>query len=197
MNKIWRLLWLRIRLLSRKRRQHDMWGIHYMPFKVWVRDLDLLCHVNNGKYLQLMDVARVHMMMHSGAWEAMAHRKWISVVSAETITFRRSLKIGQKFTIETQIIGWLGPNFVVEQRFVLGDEVVAQGFVLQIFVTRSGFVLSEDQVLEGLGRPEALPPIPGWVRKWAESSRLPRNHDHFPSRWREPEKKNLRLISTD
>ena len=42
----------------------------------------------------------------------------VSVVVAETILFRRSLTLFQRFEIETRIVGWDERAFLLEQRFL-------------------------------------------------------------------------------
>ena len=46
-------------------------GSHYADttlsrFRVWLHDLDAFGHMNNGRYLQIMDVARTHWMVRTG-----------------------------------------------------------------------------------------------------------------------------------
>lgn len=180
MNRILRLLLLHLQLRGVHR---PLWTVHGLRMQVTLRDLDLLRHVNNGSYLQLMDVGRIAMMMESGAWASMARRGWISVVTSETITFRRSLHWGQRYTLQTRIVGWDDTCFIVEQRFVRGDEVYVRGFVRQLFVRRAGGAVHPDEVIAEFGAPERLPRVPAWVRAWAGASELPRNAVHYPSVW--------------
>jgi len=63
------------------------------PFHVWPNDLDVFMHMNNGAYLTIMDLARTDMMMRSGLVKKAAKRRWYPVVAAETIRFKRSLKL--------------------------------------------------------------------------------------------------------
>ena len=186
MNKYWRLLVLHLRTMFARLPQRPLWGIHGMRFRVTPTDLDLLRHMNNGTYLQLADVARIDMMIRSGAWRRMGQLGWISVVASETITFRRQLRIGWRFTIETQIIGWDEHCFIIEQHFVHDGEIAAKCYVRQLFVRRRGGILRPAAVLGEFGWPEALPEMPEWVRLWAARSQLPRNRHHTPSAWTEP-----------
>jgi acyl-CoA thioesterase FadM len=58
-------------------------------FRVWPTDLDIFNHMNNGKFLSLMDVSRFDVMLRSGSWKKFRKLNWYPVVVAETITFRK------------------------------------------------------------------------------------------------------------
>ena len=47
-------------------------------------DLDLYLHVNNGVYLQMMDVARTNLLADLGGLGALRERGWYPVVAAST-----------------------------------------------------------------------------------------------------------------
>lgn len=60
-------------------------------FRVWPTDLDVLRHMNNGKYLSLMDVARFDLMQRTGTWRVFQEEGWYPVVVNQTISYRKSL----------------------------------------------------------------------------------------------------------
>ena len=81
MNLWLRLLWL---LLTARRR-----GPVSLPresstlnFRVWPHDLDLSFHLNNGRYLTLMDLGRLDTMVRSGLWREVMRHKWTPIASA-------------------------------------------------------------------------------------------------------------------
>jgi len=83
MNLWLRLLWL---LLTARRR-----GPVSLPresstlnFRVWPHDLDLSFHLNNGRYLTLMDLGRLDTMVRSGLWREVMRHKWTPIASAIT-----------------------------------------------------------------------------------------------------------------
>ena len=63
------------------------------PFRVWLTDLDLLGHMNNGVYLTILDVARIDLIARSGLLTKLQVADLYPVVAAETIRFRRSLRL--------------------------------------------------------------------------------------------------------
>ena len=84
MNLLVRLVWL---LLShRLRGPISIWDQAVTPMRVLPNDLDLLWHMNNGRYLSLMDQGRVDLMVRAGLWAELNMRGWFPVVVAQTIT---------------------------------------------------------------------------------------------------------------
>ncbi len=133
-------------------------------------DLDLYLHVNNGTYLQMMDVARSNYIADLGGFPLLRARGWYPVVAAQTVSYRRSLTLGQRFTITTRVVGWDERVVYLEQAFARGEEHVARGLVAGRFLTRgSGERVPAPQVVGLLGAGAAAPPLPEDVDGWARS----------------------------
>ena len=92
MNLFFRLLLLRLLVLRRPKL--SIWDTATTPFRVVPTDLDVLGHMNNGKYLTLMDLGRLDLMLRSGLWRECVRRGWYPVVAGQTVTYQRSLKPG-------------------------------------------------------------------------------------------------------
>jgi acyl-ACP thioesterase len=67
MNLFFRLFW--IIWAGHRRSKVAILGPCETPFRVLPNDLDLLLHMNNGRYFSIMDAARVDMMVRSGFWQ--------------------------------------------------------------------------------------------------------------------------------
>jgi acyl-CoA thioesterase FadM len=150
-------------------------------------DQDILRHMNNGVYLSIMDVARFDMLQRNGVWKVFQEKGWYPVVVSETISFRKSLQIWQRFTIESRILGFDEKAVYVEQRFVRPDadgrpEVYAQGFIRGRFLKRSGGVVPIDELVEAVGSPPAEP-VPDWLLSWSTDVALPATRAAAPSHW--------------
>ncbi len=145
MNLFLRLIWLAI--AGRFRSRVGVLGPCRTPFRVLPTDLDVLRHVNNGIYFSLMDLARVDLITRAGLAKRISDKGWYPVVVAETIQFRRSLTLFDKFWIETRVLGWDEKAFVLEQRFIRGDEPVAAALVRARFLAREGGTVAPAEVL--------------------------------------------------
>lgn len=164
MNLLLRLLWLLI--ASRARTAAHPLGPCRTPFRVWPTDLDVLRHVNNGVYLSIMDLARVDLMMRAGMAGHIKARGWYPVVVAETIQFRRSLNLFDRFEIETRVLGWDEKAIVIEQQFLRGGEAVAHALVRARFLSKRGGAVSPRELIALLGLPTESPPMGDYAARW-------------------------------
>ncbi|HXC59222.1 MAG TPA: acyl-CoA thioesterase [Steroidobacteraceae bacterium] len=164
MNLLLRLLWLFI--ASRMRSAVSPLGPCRTPFRVWPTDLDVLRHVNNGIYLSIMDLARVDLMMRSGFAAKVKRQGWFPVVVAETIQFRRSLMLFQRFDIETRVIGWDDKAIIVEQQFFCRGESVAHALVRARFLSRRGGSVTPRELVALLGLPAESPAMGDYAARW-------------------------------
>ena len=105
------------------------------PFRVWLNDLDVLLHMNNGRYFTILDLARVDLMMRSGLWRQLKAQGWYPVVTLETMRFHRSLELGDRYNVQTRVIGWDEKHIFIEQGFVRDDVQVALAVVRARFVS--------------------------------------------------------------
>lgn len=151
-------------------------------------DQDILKHMNNGVYFSIMDVARFDMLVRNGIWQTFKERGWYPVVASETITFRKSLTMWQRFTIESRIVGYDEKAAYLEQRFVRpgadGEpEIYAQGFIRARFLKRSGGTVSMAELIDAVGVvPEELE-LPEWMVRWGQDVALPPTRAEAPSLW--------------
>ncbi|MDD9208048.1 acyl-CoA thioesterase [Georgenia sp. 10Sc9-8] len=133
-------------------------------------DLDLYLHVNNGSYLQTMDVARTNYIADLGGFPRLRAQGWYPVVAASTMTYRRSLRFGERFEITTRVLGWDQRVVYLEQVFTRRGEVCARGLVAGRFLTRgTGDRVPAPQVAALLGGDPMSPDLPEDVARWARA----------------------------
>lgn len=175
MNLYFRLFLLRLRVRLRPSiggRRPSLWDEVRTPFRVTLTDLDPLRHVNNGKYLSMLDLGRLDLMLRSGFWGEIAERGWYPVVSAQTITYKRSLTLGQRFELVTRVIGLDDRAAYLEQTFVRRGMVVARAVVQARFLRRAGGTVPPSELLAAAGEPGHDLTLPDWVHEWAGATRI-------------------------
>lgn len=118
-------LWLRARRSSGERGL----GASRLPLRVWPSDLDLFAHMNNGRYLTVMDLGRLDIVLRSGLSRVMRERGWHAVASAVDIRYLRPLKLWQRYVLVTEIVDWDEAWFLFEQRFEAHGKLGARSFV--------------------------------------------------------------------
>lgn len=137
--------------------------------RVRAGDLDMYLHVNNGVYLQMMDVARTNLIADLGATAELSRRGWYPVVAASTVTYRRSLRLGERFTITSRVVGWDVRVVYLDQVFTRGEDHVARGIVAGRFLARSGDRVPAPDVAEAMGHSRESPDLPQDVADWARA----------------------------
>ncbi|MES2217497.1 MAG: acyl-CoA thioesterase [Pseudomonadota bacterium] len=142
------------------------------PFRVCITDLDLLMHMNNGKYFSIMDLARVDLMLRSGSAQILQTNGIYPVVVAETMHFRKSLKLFNTFNVETQLLGWDEKDFYVEQQFLRNDEIYARALVKARMLKRSGEKITPADCLTLVGSSRTSPPLPDYLKTWLTTTEL-------------------------
>lgn len=133
-------------------------------------DLDIYLHVNNGVYLQMMDVARSNYIADLGGFPLLKAQGWYPVVVASSMTYKRSLTLGQRFTITTRLVGWDERVVYLEQIFTRPDDhVCARGLVAGRFLVRGDRAgrVPAPEVIALLGYDGPAPALPADVAQWA------------------------------
>ena len=118
MNLWFRLMWV---LLTARGRGHLVLpgNTSLLSFRVWPHDLDPSVHMNNGRYLTLMDLGRLDVLVRSGLWREVLRHGWTPIASAITVRFQRELRPFQRFRLETRVLCWDAALVVMEQTFVI------------------------------------------------------------------------------
>jgi len=124
-----------------------------LAFRVQPWDVDLNVHLTNGRYPQLMDVGRIHLLTTSGLAGAMLRHRLRPIAVEVHLVFRRELKLGQRFTLESSFTGRDRKALVVTQRFMVGEVVHAVGTVHVVLMGDAGVV---DPEVLGDELPEVL-----------------------------------------
>lgn len=128
MNLWFRLIWLLLTARFRPRLALPA-EASKLAFRVWPHDLDTSLHMNNGRYWSLMDLGRTDLVLRSGLWRAVLRHRWLPVVNAGTIRFRREMRLFRRFRLETRILCWSEHWLVMQHRVLTqsrgGDEILA------------------------------------------------------------------------
>jgi acyl-CoA thioesterase FadM len=137
--------------------------------RVWPNDLDFNVHLNNGRYLSLMDLGRLDLLERTGLFRVALKRGWAPMIGAATIRFRRSLAPFERFTLRSRLISWDEKWLYIEQRFErTNGELAAIGFVRGLMRGKEGNVPTA-QLFDIIGFTGPSPAMPDGVRQWIEA----------------------------
>jgi len=118
---------------------------------------DRFGHVNNARYLELLEEARWAHLEERGIDAAFLKAQGVfPVVVRLTISYRRPASVGDELVIETRVVGGGHRKVVLvqEARFAATDEVCVEAEVTAVFID------------EATGRPAPL--TEPWLRAWPE-----------------------------
>jgi acyl-CoA thioesterase FadM len=163
MNLWLRLLW--VLLAAPMKPALPPLGLSSQRWRVLPNDIDAMLHMNNGRYLTVMDLGRVDLMIRTGLLRLVVRNGWTPMVGTAAINFRREMRLLQTYLLETRIVGWVGQLAIMEQRFLLDSgpragEVAAVGLVRAGLYDRKrrGFVTVQE-IMDALGVAAEPPPL--------------------------------------
>lgn len=168
MNMFVRLLLLMLRV--RLQRRLSIWDTARTSFRVNPLDLDVLMHMNNGRYLSILDLGRMDLMLRSGSWKVTQQRGWYPVVAGQGITYRKSLQLLEKFEVHTRVMGLDESWVYMEQSFHRRGVLIADAIVRARFLKKSGGSVTSAELLEAVGPVPEGREVPAWVQDWTRDS---------------------------
>jgi len=137
---------------------------------VWPHDIDLNLHMNNARYLSVMDYARTHLLARTRLLEHIVRARWQPLVGAVWMTYRRSLPLFSAFSITSRLVCWDERWFYIEQTFTAREGLAALGWVKGML--RDGRnILDPQQVLERVAPGVVSPSMPDAMAQWNELTR--------------------------
>jgi acyl-CoA thioesterase FadM len=147
----------------------DALGESILHFRVWPNDLDTNLHMNNGRYMTLLDLGRFDLLMRVGIFKIGLRKRWNPVLGAATVRFRRSLKLWDRFTLKTRLIGWDTTWIYLEQTIEADSKLVTLAYLRGVFTGPQGKVpIPELIAAMGMQNRES-PQLPAGVKQWLDA----------------------------
>lgn len=134
-----------------------------LQFRVLPNDLDLNRHMNNGRYLSLMDLGRIDLMTRIGLFTLARKKGWLPVVGTVHMRYRRPLKLFQPFEMHTRIVYWDDKWVFIEQTIISRGKICALGTVQGLIRAKNGNVPTS-YIMQELGMNSNCPEMPDDVR---------------------------------
>jgi acyl-CoA thioesterase FadM len=138
--------------------------------RVWPNDIDFNLHMNNGRYLNVMDYGRTHLLARTRLLEHIIRSRWQPLVGAVWMTYRRSLPLFAEFWLSSRLLCWDERWFYLEQTFTGREGLAAMGWVKGILRDTSGNVAPQE-VLDRVAPGVVSPPMPEAIAAWNDLTR--------------------------
>lgn len=149
----------------------DLLATTRVYLRVWPNDLDFNIHVNNGRYLALADIGRMHWFVRTGILGVARRQKAFPVIGDAIAKFRHDLKVFQTFEIHTRLIGWDRKWGFIEHRFVRRNRVIGVVAIRGVFKGPGGPV-DPQVLLAGLAHAAPSPELPEWANRFHQGGEL-------------------------
>ena len=144
--------------------------------RVWPNDLDTNAHMNNGRYLTLMDLGRFDLMTQCGLVGVVLRQRWFPIAGGVMVRFERPLHAFEKITLKSSILGWDDKWLYFRHDILTGDTRAARATTRGLFRTRGQSVPTAD-LLDAMNYDGAPMPPPDSVRQWVRADELMRGED--------------------
>ena len=112
----------------------------------------------------------MHLLARTHVLTTVLRARWTPIVGAVWITYRRSLPLFARFTLETRLVCWDERWFYMEQTFTGEQGLAAIGWVKGALLGRDGIV-DPQTVLEPIDPGIASPPMQEAIATWNELTR--------------------------
>lgn len=149
---------------------HDRLGAFeegVLAFRVMPADIDINLHMNNARYLAMMDLGRWDLILRSGFWRRVLKDKLQPVIGGAVVRFRRPLRPFQPFVLRTRQITWDARWLYLEQDIESGGRLACSAQVRVAFLRANGIV-PPAMVATSMGAGAIAPPAPAWVQNWRD-----------------------------
>ena len=163
-------LWLRllgVLIGSLFRPRLGMFDESVLRGRVWLTDLDLNVHMNNARYLAVMDLGRFDMFVRSGMLRAFIRKRIQPLMGATMVRYRRALRPFEAFTLHSRFVGWDERRAYVEHWIECDGEVACHAVMWAAF-RRAGARVAPAELAREMGVTLPSPPLPDWVQSWRD-----------------------------
>lgn len=134
--------------------------------RVWPGDLDINGHMNNGRYLTLIDLMLVEYFVRSGFARAMLKAGWRPMSGGAVITYRKGLMPWQRYRLRFSLAAADGHWNYMRFEFLREDGTLcAAGYMKGAAVSRAGLVPNAESWPRA-GAAFVPQPLPEAVNHW-------------------------------
>lgn len=124
----------------------DLRDTSVLKYRVLPNDIDLNFHMNNGRYLTIMDIARTEFLIRTNLHKLMLKEKYAGVTAGVNIAFLKELKPLSKYELQTKVIAWDDLWFYIQHQFIQ-DGIIKANAIAKVCFTNKGKRVPPDIVV--------------------------------------------------
>ena len=159
-----------------KRTNISVLGCSTVRMHVWPNDLDFNMHMNNGRYLTVMDIGRFDFMIRTGMFKIAMKKGYGPVLGSAKVRYRLPLMPFQAYDLQTQLVYWDEKWAYFEQRFIIanGDKAGAVAAIAllkgSLFDSKTKKTVPTKDILTLMDQSEVNPaPMPEHFKHWVKA----------------------------
>ncbi len=141
-----------------------------IKMRVLPTDLDLNFHMNNGRYLTIMDIGRTEFVIRFGLHKLVLSDKLSAVASGININFFKPLAPFEKYELHTKVLTWDDSWFYLKQEFIKDNQIKASAIAKVIFL-KKGKRVSPSYLLKKMNKDVTAPKAPEYFQSMLESEK--------------------------
>ena len=166
---------LRFHLGNRRARRMaplGLFDVHVSHHRCMPLDIDPWVELNNGRTLTLYDLGRMQLAVRAGMVPVLRNKGWGIAVAGVSVRYRRRIRVFERFTMTTRLLGWDARFLYLDQALWKGGECANQ-MLLRWAVTGPEGIVPTAKVAAAIGHDGSSPALPDWVQAWitAEATR--------------------------
>lgn len=163
-------------------------GTHVSTHICWPWDLDPWIELNNGRTLTLYDLGRIPLARRTGMVDVLRRNGWGFTVAGNSTRYRRRVRMFDRFTMVSRMVGWDRRFFYMEQSMWKNGDCCNHILIRMAVTSRDGIV-APDRLFAAIGHEPGDSVMPDWIMAWSEADVLrpwppvipPEVQDHLPA----------------
>ena len=147
---------------SFKKKQNLLYEESKIKLRVFPQDIDPFMELNNGRYVTLLDLGRFGYGANVKISKFLKEHKWSLTIVGTYNEYRFRLRLFQKFTLKTKIIGYDEKWFYFFQKAERNNKTHMASVVKFAFTSKKGIVFPKE-VIKAMGEEYNPDKLPSWI----------------------------------
>lgn len=140
-----------------------------LTFRVYPQDMDMNCHLNNGRYFSFLDIGRVHFLMltqNSIKETVRLMCNYRFVVATQTIQYKKSVHVFQQIQVRTRLLSWDTRDIYFLQSMYVKKYLCTWAIICLCATNKKGQRVSPAVIHPQLS--DSAPHTVHWLQKWRD-----------------------------
>jgi acyl-CoA thioesterase FadM len=166
MNLFFRLIWIVISSFFKPR--IDFSDEIVLNLRILPNDLDINRHLNNGRYLTILDLGSIDLFLRSGVLFRAIRNGFRPMIGGLIVTYRKGLSLFERFRLTMRLEAWDDRwNYFQFEFKKLNGQLSAAGYFKGALVSKNGLVPNNvaDEIFGYKRGSCVLPPaVENWIK---------------------------------